>query len=338
MQTPDDEIVAPVALCDARGELNAAARGWSRTPLHRCNLAGRFPRKKRWDYWCVLGKRFLFSATIAHIDYAGLAAIYFLEYATKRFAEQTSFRLLARQPIMPDSMGGTIAYDVRGLSLRFEATNTSVRMRVHSSRFGGQPLHAELDIERAPDCESLNVVVPWNRRTFQFTSKQHCLPTSGNVEWGGETFAFDRTSTYATLDYGRGIWPYRTAWNWASFSGKSGKDLVGINMGAKWTDGTGANENGILLNGTLHKIFEDIRIDYSPGDFMKPWRMKTEASDTVDLTFVPFYEKATKANLVLLRSDTHQMFGYYSGALNVAGRAVRINDVLGMAEENVARW
>ena len=42
-------------------------------------------------------------------------------------------------------------------------------------------------------------------------------------------------------------------------------DEVGLNMGAKWTDGTGMNENGILLNGCLHKIHEDIVFEYDDG-------------------------------------------------------------------------
>ena len=338
MQTIRNEIVEDVMLCDAAGRLNPAARGWSRRPLHRCNLKGRFPRKKKWDYWCVMGPRFLLSATIANVDYAAIGSVYFLEYETKRFAEHNVFKLFSKSPVMPDTVGGDIQFEHNGLALSFRSTETGLRMTVRSDNFEGKRLQADLDIERRDDHETLNVVVPWNESTFQFTSKQHCLPTRGNVRWGDETFTFDNDA-FACLDFGRGIWPYRTSWNWASFSGRAGEDVVGINMGARWTDHTGMNENGIVVNGRLYKIFDDISFRYSDKDFMAPWRMQTAGgSPAVDLTLTPFYDKTAATNLLLLSAQVHQLFGYYSGTLSVEGKTIRIEGTPGWAEEHFARW
>ena len=338
MQTTENEITSEVLLCDSKGMLNPVARGWSRRPLHACNLKGRFLRKKKWEYWCITGDRFLFSATIANVDYAGLAAIYFLEYETKRFGEQAAVRLFSKDPVMPETVGGGVRLEGRQLALSFEQTETGLRMTVRSQNFEGGPLSADIEIERPENHETLNVVVPWNARTFQFTSKQQCLPASGAVVWGDDWFVFDEGAAFACLDFGRGIWPYRTSWNWGAFSGKSGDDIVGINMGAKWTDGTGMNENGVVLNGKMHKIFDDIAFHYDRRDFMKPWRMKTANTDAVDLTLTPFYEKAARANFLILRSEVHQMFGHYTGTLKVDGRTVSIENIPGWAEEHVARW
>ena len=109
-------------------------------------------------------------------------------------------------------------------------------------------------------------------------------------------------------------------------------------MGAKWTDGTGMNENGILYNGRLHKIHEDILFEYDDKDFMRPWRMRTMSSDMVRLEFVPFYEKAGSVNLAVIRSKTHQMFGRYSGTLTIDGATIPIDNMVGWAEEHRARW
>ena len=338
MQTITNEITRGVLLCNPDGRLNPTARGWSRRPRHVCNLKGRFLRKKKWDYWCVMGDRFLFSATIAHVDFAATGFIYLLEYETGRLAEQVAFRLLPRKPIMPEMVGGHIRFEHGRLALAFLETKTGMDIEVRSTRFGGKPLEAKLAIERPETHETLNVVVPWNERTFQFTSKQCCLPTTGTVTWGDEVLAFEQDRAFATLDYGRGIWPYRTAWNWATFAGRAGPDVVGINMGAKWTDGTGMNENGIFLNGTMHKVFEDIVFEYDNKDFMKPWRMRTADSDTVDLHFEPFYEKPQRINLLLIASRANQVFGRYHGAVRAGGRAIPIDNLLGWAEEHVARW
>ena len=53
--THERELTDEVDLCTPDGSaLNPAALGWSRRPLHRANLAGRFGLNKRWDYWAVL--------------------------------------------------------------------------------------------------------------------------------------------------------------------------------------------------------------------------------------------------------------------------------------------
>jgi len=57
---PEPELTAPVDLCDSAGRLNRAAVGWSRQPLHNCNVSGHWPRKKRWNYWCITSPDCLF--------------------------------------------------------------------------------------------------------------------------------------------------------------------------------------------------------------------------------------------------------------------------------------
>lgn len=46
-QNQERELTDPVTLCLPNGRLNLAAVGWSRNPLHRCNLTGRRLAKKR---------------------------------------------------------------------------------------------------------------------------------------------------------------------------------------------------------------------------------------------------------------------------------------------------
>ncbi|MBN2562473.1 MAG: DUF2804 domain-containing protein [Phycisphaerae bacterium] len=337
-QTTSPELTEKVLLCDAEGRLNPEAVGWSRRPLHVCNLKGRWPRKKRWDYWCITSERFFFSATIACVDYLSLGSVYLLDGNTRRLVEQTVIRPLVEAPEMPDTVCGEIRLQLKGLALAFSSEESGVRITATAEDCTGKRLSADLEITRPPGHETLNVVVPWNARTFQFTSKQHDLPTRGTIIWGDESFTCEPDTAFACLDFGRGIWPYRTTWNWAAFSGRAGQDVVGVNMGAKWTDGTGANENGIVLNGTLYKLFEDVRFDYDRSDFMKPWHMRTASSDSVDLTFTPFFDRASRTNLLVLRSEVHQMFGRYTGHLRAGGRTVRVSDVPGWAEEHVARW
>ena len=332
------EIREDILLCDTKGCLNSEAVGWSRFPYQIGNLKGRLGRKKKWDYWAVTTQDLLFSMTVADLDYANTGFCYFFDKKTGRFAEKTVMNLFPRGFEMPLTPIGKISLNHPDMPIEFQAEKNRVHLKTSSKNFGGKALEAEFRVERPPLLESLNVVVPWDRRTFQYTSKQHCMPTEGTVKWGDEIFQFKKEEAFSVLDFGRGIWPYQSSWNWAAFSGRSGKDIIGLNMGSKWTDGTGMNENGILLNGRLHKIFEEILFDYDPSNFMKPWNFRTENSDTVSLQFRPLYDRKAETNALIIRSSVHQLFGEYFGTLNAEGRTVRIEGLFGWAEEHYARW
>src|SRR4029079_10863912 len=86
----EPEIDSPIDLCTRDGRLNRAAVGWSRRPLHRCNLRGHAGRKKRWDYWCITTDSHLLAVTYADIDYLGLVDVYFLEYRAGRAIQKTA--------------------------------------------------------------------------------------------------------------------------------------------------------------------------------------------------------------------------------------------------------
>jgi hypothetical protein len=175
------ELTEAVRLCDPRGHLLPASVGWSRHPLHICNLRGHWPRKKKWNYWCVTNDNCLFSVTLANIDYVGLAFAYFLEYETKRFIEQTVMVPLGRGCSLPDTVSGDISFENKAMNLSFTEDQGCTRIHVDSPAFGGTTLSAELRVEHPKDHETLNVVIPWSKSRFNFTSKQNCLPTTGTV-------------------------------------------------------------------------------------------------------------------------------------------------------------
>ena len=97
----EPEITEHVRECTDDARLRPEAIGWSRHPLHECNLKGRWGRKKRWDYWCVTTDHHLLSLTYADCDYLGLVSVLFLDYATNRCVEKgivVPFALGFRQP------------------------------------------------------------------------------------------------------------------------------------------------------------------------------------------------------------------------------------------------
>ncbi len=160
------------------------------------------------------------------------------------------------------------------------------------------------------------------------------------MKWGDQVIHFNPKDTFACLDFGRGIWPFESFWNWASFSTRlSDSRLVGVNLGAGWTDGTGMTENGLCVDGKLIKLSEDVAFKYNSENFMAPWHLYTTITDRVNLTFEPFFERQAKTNALIIFSEVHQMFGHFSGTLKTnEGETIQIDNVIGWAEDHHAKW
>ena len=333
----EPEVKEKVDLCLADGTLNREAVGWSRHPLHNCNLSGSPLRKKQWNYWCINTENFLFSATLSNIDYLGLAFIYFLDFATKQFHELTVTRIFGKGCDLGNLVSDPLVFTDPKLSMSIEQTERDTRIIVDCPDFAGERLKTDIKVHHPAQHETLNVVIPWSDKLFQFTSKQHTLPVEGMIELGDKQY--DAQGGYACLDFGRGKWPFSSFWNWAGGSGKAEGHLVGLNFGAGWTDGTGMNENGVTVDGVLTKISEDLLFDYDREDYMKPWKIKTVISNQVDLIFEPFFERVAKTEVLILGSEVHQMIGHFSGSVKDAGgKSYQLKGLIGWAEDHHARW
>ncbi|MEV4278533.1 DUF2804 domain-containing protein [Actinoplanes xinjiangensis] len=180
--------------------------------------------------------------------------------------------------------------------------------------------------------ESLGVVVPWRSRRFQYTVKDVGRPARGTLTVAGRVHEIGGPDAFAVQDHGRGKWPYAARWNWAA-GAAAGR---AIQLGGKWTAGTGVTENGLFVDGRLHKIGEELRWDYDRADWLRPWRISGER---VEAQFHPFHEKVARTNLAVVASETHQCFGHFTGwALTDDGTRTSLDGLVGWAEEARNRW
>lgn len=334
----EKELTSAVNLCQPDGRLNAEAVGWSRRPYHTCNLSGRWLRKKRWNYWAITTETHLFSATISDLDFSGVNFIYVADFASRTVKEMTRITPFGRGCHLPDTVNADASFAQKGWRIDMRQTGAGVELVAEIADFDGVPLSARFDITRPPDHESLNVVIPWDEKTFQFTSKQNTLPAEGTVTIGQETIQFKGQQSFACLDFGRGIWPRNSVWNWGGASGSQDGLSIGLNLGGQWTDGTGMTENGICIDGRLSKISEDLKWSYDKDNFMRPWRIKAP-SGRIDLTFTPFMERVAASDLWLVKSEVHQMFGHYQGTITTSDEAtIEVHNLIGWAEDHVAKW
>lgn len=340
------ELTAPVALTLPNGRLNPAAIGWARTPLVDTSgiAAARRPfphqwgRNKRWEYWNVITPTHILALTISSIDYAAVHEAWVFERATERSWGRAATVVPARDVTLPPSLdGGQATARAKDLSVSVTPDGDGRGWHLHAQI---PDAGFDVTVTRPAHHDCLAVVVPWSNRLFQYTVKDVALPASGTVTTDGVTHDVPPGS-WAVLDHGRGRWPYDVAWNWGAASGVlSDGRSIGIQVGGRWTDGTGSTENGVLVGGEMHKISVPVRWDYDLAAPLAPWRI---VGGGLDATFTPFYDKTSATNLGVVSGRTDQCFGEWRGTFvwtDATGirHDVAFDGLVGFAEDVHNRW
>ncbi len=345
--THERELTEAVDLCMPDGGLlNPAARGWSRHPLHRGNMRRAWGRNKRWDYWAIQSDAVIVAVTFADIDYLGLVSIDWIDLRSGRSGRRVAARPASRGVSLPQRPGTEpLRFSNRGLTVEVSDTDDATRLLASWTEKGRGACHLDVSVG-ARQQDSLNVVVPWSPKRFQFTSKHQARPAVGSLHLGEERFTFggtdpndDELEAWGILDVGRGRWPYKMRWNWGGASGRAtdGGPLVGVQIGAKWTDGTGATENGVIVDGSLVKIGEELTWDYSWEEPLAPWHVHGGCG--LDITLTPVYDRHSRTTAGVLSMEVHQVFGRWSGVVpDGRGGTLAVDRIQGFAEEARNRW
>ncbi len=334
-------------LLAADGQLTQV--GWSRQPLLDCNLenAHFYPlrslqrlRIKRWDYYGVTTPDHFFSATLADLGYAGQVFIYLIDFTTGVYQEATLTVPFSNGILLPrNSTAGDSTFDNGKVRLAFRHETEARHLSVMWPNFAGKDLVADVTLRLKPGHDTMTIVIPMNSaRRFYYNCKVNCLPATGHLAWGDQRLEFQPEASLGNLDWGRGIWDYRSFWVWASASGflPDGR-TVGLNLGFGFGDTSQATENALILDGHLHKLAQ-VDFQYSSQNFKQPWRMSSP-DGRLDLVFTPFVERVAQTNLLLIASEVHQMFGRYAGTVTADdGEVIHLDGLIGWAEEHHARW
>jgi len=341
------EITQPGSLLTPDGKL--AQVGWSRQPLLDCNLeAARFYalrslqrfRIKRWDYYAIFTPRSFFSATLADLGYAANLFVYILDFESGELHEEGLVVPFSKGVELPrNSDAGDSRFENKSLKMAFTLHPGRRHLSVSWPSFqGGRGINAEIDLTAPPEYESMTIVIPIGAKRFYYNRKINCMPASGEIRFGELTEILEPTTCLGSLDWGRGVWEYKSFWNWASASGflPDGR-TVGLNLGCGFGDLSKAGENALILANCIHKL-EQVTFDYTSGDYMQPWKFR-DSLGRLDLVFTPFKERLAKTNLAVIRSEVHQMFGHFNGVvINDQGETIQIKDLIGFAEEQQASW
>jgi hypothetical protein len=340
--THERELTEPVDLCTPDGAALAPdARGWSRRPLHRANLDGAWGRNKRWDYWAVLAGDVVVSCVYADVDHVGLADVYWADLVTGASGGAGIVVPRAEGMHLPELPGTEPLHVTKdGFELALDDDATGTHIRAAWTEPDGNVGRLDVTVFQPPRHESLNVVIPWSDELFNFTSKHQARPAEGTLVVGASERRIgsgDREA-WGVLDVGRGRWPAEITWNWGGGAGRAGEQVIGLQIGGNWTEGTGFTENGFLVDGRLTKIGRELEWDYEWDDPMAPWRID-DPGDQLHLVLTPRFDKHTVTAGRTRGSEVHQVFGTWSGSVTTDdGDRLEFSGLQGFAEEARQRW
>lgn len=276
--------------------------------------------------------RYIVGVTVSSIDYAAVHEVWVFDRESNEAVHRAATVVPARGVSLPGSLGqGPVMARAKNLRIDIVDDARGARMHVEVPR-------AVIDVfaEKPAGHESLAVVVPWSDRRFQYTVKDVARPATGMIAVGGEVYDLPAGESWAVLDHGRGRWPYDITWNWGAGSGRSQGSVIGIQIGGKWTDGTGATENAFFVDGRMHKIHDDLAWEYDQADFLSPWSVR---GGGLDARFVPFYDRVARTNLGIIAAATDQCFGVWSGTFTTdSGEVIPFEGIEGWAEHVHNRW
>jgi hypothetical protein len=333
-------LKGPGPLLNPDGSL--ADIGWARQPLLDCNLENaRFSalRIKRWDYYGLTTPTHFYSFTLSDLGYLQMVFAYVIDFEKRTHHEET----LTLPPwggvsLPRNSTQGESRFDHGKVRLCFSAVAQGRRLEVDWPGFDGQGLHADVMLALRPEHESMTIVTPIKGQRFYYNRKINCLPAQGWIETQGQRVELTPATCLGNLDWGRGVWEYKSFWVWSFASGflPDGRTL-GLNLGFGFGDITAANENAVILDGRVHKLGQ-VDYIYDRNQLSEAWSMR--APDMrLTLHFTPFYDRVAQTDLKVLSSQVHQLFGVYQGTFQTDdGETIEIKNLIGASEEHHAKW
>ena len=288
----------------------------------------------------MLAGDLVISCVYSDIDVLGLADVWWADLVTGEHGgsgilEPPGVMVL---PEVPGTAPLSITKDTFELAMIDGPEGTTLRARWREE--DGRTGRFDLLVLEPAGHESLNVVIPWSEEEFNFTSKHQARPASGVVEIGGRRWVIggETGDAWGVLDVGRGRWPHEITWNWGGGAGRAGEHVIGLQFGAKWTEGSGFTENGLLVDGRLTKIGRELVWEYDWDDPMAPWRV-SDPGGQLDVTLSVRFDKHTHAGDEVFGSEVHQVFGTWAGTMtDDSGKTISFDGLQGFAEEARQRW
>lgn len=340
------EITEKTPLLNEDGTVRA--KGWSRRCIVEYNRE-RIPkrlriRRKEWDFYQVCDGELMLQINFANISIGAAATCATVNLRT---GERHDFASIVAGTKNRFELASKTADDVskfvfeRGDAyLRFEIKEDCRELEFRG-RNGRETINARITARHIANGESITIVTPFAKPDrFFLTTKLNCMPAEGHVRINDFSYDYDASKTYAVLDWGRGVWPYKNYWYWGNGSTEINGKPFGFEITWGIGDESNATETCLFYDGKAHKIGA-VGLEAPPKiqGYMKPWKFASD-DGRLNLTMTPFFDNETGAIVLgLLGMKCHQVHGLFNGTATLDdGSVLEIKDMYAFCEYVENRW
>jgi hypothetical protein len=333
LATAPDDAFDPLTLAPRFGSYRG---GLSRIEVSRATRGpfaplARIAHRKRWLYVAIARDPILVAFVVVRLGYAANAFAFVYHASERRFLAETKSLGPAFAASVSDTAGPGAHAAFRQGGTRFSVARDPGSASYAVRAFGGGiDLRARMDSAYAPPAISAIAPVPGN--LVATTEKRALLDVTGEVTVGGQRFPLD--GGLAAYDHTNGLLARRTAWRWAFALGlaKDGEPFA-LNL----VEGhVGEAECAAWTRDDVHPLAEG-RFRFDRARPLDAWSVTT-ADGAVDLAFSPGAVHAETRNLGIIRSRFVQPVGTFAGIVRLPGRAVELDAMLGVTEDQDVLW
>ena len=339
-------IVKPSKLLNKSGEL--IQKGYALSPIlryYRKDVARKF-RLKEWDYYLIYNEDYAVALTVGYSINWLLLSASFIDFKNIYEKTKSLVRFVSKKRFkMPQSsVVGDIFYQDQEVMVDFNIIDGSRSLLMKIKNFDdGRDFMASFVLSNKME-DSMNIATPFpnDKKAFYYNRKIIGMQASGMVRFKGKSYEFSSLNSYGILDWGRGVWPYKTTWYWAAGQGTVWGNKIGFNLGYGFGDTSAATENMLFFNAKASKLnhikFHIPKNDRNQYEYMQPWII-TSSDHRFEMKFEPIIDRNAHLNAIILSTHQHQVFGKFTGsAILDDGTIIYLKDFLGFAERVENRW
>ena len=342
-----NEITEPSNLFNEDGSL--LQRGWARKPVlkyNKENIGKGWTRIKEWDHYSILNNEFGIQITIGDIGYLTQMSYTWIDFKEKAKNGKGEFKFFTKSKLLPLSSleDSIIEFPSKKFKATIEKKENNRILSIEDPSFLDKGIKGTISLYDNPKWDNTVVVTGYHEdpRLFYYNHKINMMPATGEIKIGGESYSFEPESSFGLMDWGRGIWPYRTHWLWASACGMVNDVPVAFNIGYGFgavgsEEGATHTENIVFYDGKAHKI-DEVTFHHENRDPSKPWKF-TSNDNRFNMVLDPLIPHEEKINTGIIKLDSKLLHGFYAGDIVLDnGEKIHIEQMLGHAEDIFWKW
>jgi len=340
--TKQKEIIESGPLLDEDGSL--LKTGWAKKPLliyNKENIGKSWLRIKEWDHYSILNKDFGFQLTIGDIGYLTQMSFVWLDFKKKKRYDHSTMKFFTKSKILPlsSTKDSLIIFPTQKFNATMEKEGRNRILTIDDENFMNLGIKGTIKLDDKLDWDNTVVATGYKEspKKFYYNHKINMMPAEGIIYIGEKSYQFEPNSSFGLMDWGRGIWPYKTHWLWGSACGIVDNIPVAFNIGYGFGDLSAHTENIIFYDGKAHKI-DEVRFHHENRDPTKTWRFSSN-DHRFEMRLKPLIPHTEKINFGVISLSSSLLHGLYSGTLVLDnGRELEITDMLGHAEDIYWHW